>query len=132
MCNGKEYGQKSDIWALGCAIYEMVTLKRPFNHESLSGMFEMIINKDYEPLPPESSTEVKMLVHEMLQKEYTQRPSIFEIANKQCIREKITKFVIENDCKESVEAYFNIHISKKEPNPAFQAVEKPVYILNIQ
>ena len=111
----------------------MATLKRPFNHESLSGMFEMIINKDYDPLPPESSMEVKMLIHEMLQKDYTQRPSIFEIANKQCIREKITKFVMENDCKESVEAYFNVDGSKKENNtsknslssPAPHAVEKP-------
>ena len=110
----------------------MATLKRPFNHESLSGMFEMIINKDYDPLPPETSTEVKMLIHEMLQKDYTQRPSIFEIANKQCIRDKISKFVIENDCKESVEAYFAVDSSKKDNNsknsissPATQAVEKP-------
>lgn len=132
MCNGKEYGQKSDIWAIGCAIYEMATLRRPFNHESLSGMFEMIINKDYEPLPPETSTEVKMLIHEMLQKDYTQRPSIFEIANKQCIREKITKFVIETDCKESVEGYFNINVensksdngNKQISSPATQPTEK--------
>ena len=133
MCNGKEYGQKSDIWAIGCAIYEMATLRRPFNHESLSGMFEMIINKDYDPLPSETSTEVKMLIHEMLQKDSTQRPSIFEIANKQCIRDKINKFVVENDCKESVEAYFSVDSLRKDngatkgsiSSPATQPVEKP-------
>jgi len=93
----------------------------------------MIINKDYDPLTSETSTEVKMLIHEMLQKDSTQRPSIFEIANKQCIRDKINKFVVENDCKESVEAYFSVDSLKKDngatkvsiSSPATQPVVKP-------
>ena len=121
VCNGKEYGQKSDIWSIGCAIYEMATLRRPFNHENIQGMFDMIINKDYDPLNVDVSTEVKMLIHEMLQKDPSKRPTIFEIANKPCIREKINKFVEENiDCKESVEVFFNLDNKCKipsNPNP---------------
>lgn len=118
VCKGKEYGQKSDIWAIGCAIYEMANLKPPFEHANMTTMFEMISTQDYEPLGPGVSIEVKMLIHEMLQKEASQRPSIFEIANKQCIKEKIIKFVQENDCKESVESYFNLNMDNKNKVPA--------------
>ena len=125
MCNGKEYGQKSDIWAIGIVIYEMATLRYPFNHESLSAMFDIISNKDYEAVPAETSTEVKMLIHEMLQKDPTQRPTIFEIAKKQCIRDKINKFVAENDCKESVESYFNVDLSKKDIGKTKEKISGP-------
>ena len=31
LCLGQKYNQKSDCWALGCVVYEMLTLKRPFH-----------------------------------------------------------------------------------------------------
>ena len=43
--DGKPYNDKADIWALGCVIYELVTLKRPF---SCSGS---ILRGDYDPGP---------------------------------------------------------------------------------
>ncbi len=33
VCKGNQYGQKADIWAIGCVLYELVTFKRPFNHD---------------------------------------------------------------------------------------------------
>jgi NIMA (never in mitosis gene a)-related kinase len=30
MCEEKPYNEKSDIWALGCVVYELCTFKHPF------------------------------------------------------------------------------------------------------
>ena len=28
LCSGEGYGQKNDIWALGCVLYEMMSLRK--------------------------------------------------------------------------------------------------------
>jgi len=55
---GKAYGQKADIWSLGCVLYEMCTFKRPFQDITRQGVYKMIRFKDPDPLPPSSSPEL--------------------------------------------------------------------------
>lgn len=39
VCMGQRYDYKSDTWMLGCILYEMCTLRRPFEGESLNVRF---------------------------------------------------------------------------------------------
>jgi serine/threonine protein kinase len=44
VCKGHPYDSKADVWAMGVIIYELITLKKPFDSEKLKTLFEMIIN----------------------------------------------------------------------------------------
>ena len=45
MCKGEKYGYMSDMWMLGCLIYELCTLKKPFFSDSINVLINDIINK---------------------------------------------------------------------------------------
>lgn len=42
---------KSDMWALGCILYELCALKHAFAGESLSLLAMRILRAEYEPIP---------------------------------------------------------------------------------
>ena len=79
---GEEYNKKVDIWAFGCIIYELLTLKVCFQDENLLALYNKIIYgtheninlKDYNP-------KWKELVDLLLKKNYNERPDIKEIKN---------------------------------------------------
>lgn len=47
----KPYSFKTDIWSLGVILYEMCTLKPPFNAINLPALAMRIIKGNYPPLP---------------------------------------------------------------------------------
>ncbi|XP_059479403.1 serine/threonine-protein kinase Nek8-like [Neocloeon triangulifer] len=80
MCQGLEYGSKSDIWAAGCVLYEMMSLKKPFDGENLPALVARIIAGMYEPLDGERYTQGLLdLVASILQRDPEKRPSAAEI-----------------------------------------------------
>lgn len=52
----------------------------------------------FEPLPQETSSDLKMLVVALLNKDYLKRPTIFEVASIPCVKKEILAFIAEHHC----------------------------------
>ncbi|XP_078395721.1 serine/threonine-protein kinase ULK4 [Cetorhinus maximus] len=76
---GEDCSPVSDLWSLGCVLYEMFTGKPPFFSKNLSELAEMILYKDPPPPKPQESTGQKPsteflgLIEDLLQKDPSKR-----------------------------------------------------------
>ena len=70
------YNQKSDIWSLGCILYEMTTLKHAFDSNSMKGLVLKILRGTYPRIPEHYSENLRSLIADMLIKDPAKRPSV--------------------------------------------------------
>lgn len=90
----KPYSYKSDIWALGCVMYEICNLKHAFDAQNLNGLAVKILKGNYLPINPQYSKSLKGLIADMLNTQPKMRPSIEEILNKPLIKKRVIAYVI--------------------------------------
>uniref|UniRef100_A0A6Q2XR82 Serine/threonine-protein kinase Nek8 n=1 Tax=Esox lucius TaxID=8010 RepID=A0A6Q2XR82_ESOLU len=87
LCEGKPYNQKSDIWALGCVLYELASLKRAFEAANLPALVLKIMSGTFAPISDRYSPELRQLILNMLNLDPSKRPQLNEImAHPVCIR----------------------------------------------
>ncbi|MBN3299780.1 NEK8 kinase, partial [Amia calva] len=87
LCEGKPYNQKSDIWALGCVLYELASLKRAFEAANLPALVLKIMSGTFAPISDRYSPELRQLILNMLNLDPSKRPQLNEImAHPICIR----------------------------------------------
>ncbi|XP_045331061.1 serine/threonine-protein kinase Nek3 isoform X1 [Leopardus geoffroyi] len=69
------YNNKSDIWSLGCILYELCTLKHPFQANSWKSLILKICQGSLRPLPSQYSCELQHLIKQMFKRNPSHRPS---------------------------------------------------------
>lgn len=79
MCEGKEYDEKSDVWAMGCVLGEMCCKQKTFSASNLSDLVKKIMNAQYSQLPDGYSEQLKYLLTVLLQIDPKDRPSSSEV-----------------------------------------------------
>ena len=124
ICNENPYNEKSDIWALGCVIYELATYKHPFEAKSLPRLVAKIMVAEYEPISRARYSEnLCGLVKAMLSVDPECRPTAAKIleflkeGNPGIETEKITPQDIENGDSEPEVGSFPLDVSEAEEKP---------------
>ncbi|KAK8895083.1 hypothetical protein M9Y10_023525 [Tritrichomonas musculus] len=93
ICQGRNYNTKTDIWSLGCILYELCTLKHAFNAPNMKQLMMNIIQARYTPVPSQYSQDLRSLVDRMLTKEPEKRPTINQILNTPYIKKQLSNFL---------------------------------------
>ena len=83
------YDYKSDVWSLGCVIYEMCKLIPPFQAKSMEDLYKKIIRGFYPQIPSKYSDDLKEIIKLMIQTEVGARPSCDELLKMTIIQKKI-------------------------------------------
>lgn len=79
ICNGMKYNYKSDIWSLGILLYELCTLRRPFEGDNLGAVIAKILNSTHKPISNNYSGDLHNLINIMLIKDAKKRCNLDDI-----------------------------------------------------
>jgi Tol biopolymer transport system component len=72
---GRPADKRSDVWAFGCVLFEMLTRKRAFEGEDVSDTLAAVLrgDPDWKALPADVRPAIRMLMRRCLDKDRTQR-----------------------------------------------------------
>jgi hypothetical protein len=72
---GKPIDKRSDIWAFGCVLYEMLTGRRAFDGEDVSLTLSQVLQRDpdWSALPPQTPPAVRQLLGRCVERDLKRR-----------------------------------------------------------
>lgn len=86
ICQGKSYAWSSDIWSMGCILYEICARAVPFDAPDLRSLIQKITRGPTPEMPAEYSSGLRILCKEMLERDPSKRPPAGDILKRPVIQ----------------------------------------------
>merc|ERR1719240_1795586 len=99
ICMEKPYSYASDIWALGCILYELAALRVPFDASSLQSLVHKITRGPTPVIPSGYHQVLRQLCCDLLHREQSQRPLAPQILQASVIQAEIRRMLREEQAK---------------------------------
>uniref|UniRef100_A0A0D9RYL0 non-specific serine/threonine protein kinase n=1 Tax=Chlorocebus sabaeus TaxID=60711 RepID=A0A0D9RYL0_CHLSB len=128
ICQNKPYNNKTDIWSLGCVLYELCTLKHPFEGNNVQQLVLKICQAHFAPISPRFSRELHSLISQLFQVSPRDRPSINSILKRPFLENLIPKYLT----PEVMQEEFNHMLICRAGAPASRQAGKVVQKCKIQ
>jgi len=98
LCQEQQYAWPSDVWAMGCILFEMCALKVPFDAQNIQSLAKKIIRAPAPTVPANYSTFVRQLCSQMLNKSPEARPSPEDILQRPDVRGIVRRMLDDAQC----------------------------------
>eukprot|EP00913_Durusdinium_trenchii_P025345 g23794.t1 len=116
MVCGRLYGPASDAWALGVCLYEMASLRRPFEESMRAGhartgannqlaLAKQIVEEGEEPLPQGCPEDLRSVISQLLKKDVEERLGLAEAGGQSRVQKSWAWVVEARQCKELSSQY---------------------------
>ncbi|XP_077584748.1 serine/threonine-protein kinase Nek5 [Stigmatopora nigra] len=86
ICENRPYNNKTDIWSLGCVLYELCTLRHPFEGSSLSQLLSKICSGRFNPVSARYSYDLRQLITHLFKVNPRERPSVSSVLQRPFIK----------------------------------------------
>ena len=116
ICKEKPYNEKSDIWALGCILYELCTFKHPFDSTNQAALINKILKENPKQIPYTFDYYFNEIIKKLLQKNMNKRPSCKLILKGQYVMNKAKELKLYSKYQKLIEYSHNNSLVRNKSN----------------
>lgn len=117
------YDSKSDVWSLGCVLYEITALQPPFRAQDMDGLFKKVLKGLYPKIPSLYSEEVNKMLKRLITVNPNHRPSVNQVLQLDIIQKMAMKLGIDIEDEEQQD-------NERDTSPLPQSSDLKVQLLS--
>lgn len=95
LCQKGEASFSSDVWALGCILFELAALRLPFDEPNVANLALKIVKGPTPTFPPQYSDDLRKLCSSLLQRDAEKRPQVADILQLPLLQQEIRRMLNE-------------------------------------
>jgi NIMA (never in mitosis gene a)-related kinase len=99
ICQERPYSWSSDVWAMGCILYEMAALRVPFDAANIRALVTKITRGPMPVVPSRYSADLQRLCGDLLQREERKRPTSTDVLRYPIVQTEIRNMLKEEQTK---------------------------------